>query len=173
MKDPYKKILLRHPELKTFLSDYDHIDIKTVSGNKSMREFLAGMMSYQPLWLIFLFKLRIIVVRILGLKKQEKLEDVPHVTIDNISFASGENVAFFITRAAKEDEYWVGETPEDKHLEAFVCVVREKIKNNQQQFHVITMVRYRHISGPIYFNLIRPFHHLVVYKMALAGVAGN
>ncbi|NQY75258.1 MAG: DUF2867 domain-containing protein [Candidatus Margulisbacteria bacterium] len=34
------------------------------------------------------------------------------------------------------------------------------------------MVSNIHWTGPIYFNLIRPIHHLVVTKMAKAGVRG-
>ncbi|WP_422698682.1 DUF2867 domain-containing protein [Desulfosarcina cetonica] len=30
-------------------------------------------------------------------------------------------------------------------------------------------MRYRNWTGPVYFNLIRPFHHLVVREMMKAG----
>jgi hypothetical protein len=32
------------------------------------------------------------------------------------------------------------------------------------------VVHYKHWTGPVYFNLIRPFHHLVVSRMARAGL---
>jgi len=35
---------------------------------------------------------------------------------------------------------------------------------------VVTVVRYHAWNGPVYFNMIRPFHHLVVGRMAAAGV---
>lgn len=35
----------------------------------------------------------------------------------------------------------------------------------------ITTVYYKHWTGPVYFNLIRPFHHLVVSRMAQYDVA--
>lgn len=31
--------------------------------------------------------------------------------------------------------------------------------------HVVTVVHYRNWKGPLYFNLIRPFHHLVLGGM--------
>ncbi len=78
---------------------------------------------------------------------------------------------FFIVHNAKEDIYWVAETPEDKHLNAYFGVVTVKLRNNLTRFHVFTSVKYIHWTGPVYFNFIRPFHHLVVLKMMKAGIA--
>ena len=71
---------------------------------------------------------------------------------------------------AKENVYWVAETPEDKHLKAYFGVVVEKLSDSITRFHVFTTVRYIHWTGPVYFNLIRPFHHLVVSSMMKAGI---
>ncbi len=38
------------------------------------------------------------------------------------------------------------------------------------RFYVITTVFYKHWTGPVYFNYIRPFHHLVVSQMAKYGL---
>ena len=38
------------------------------------------------------------------------------------------------------------------------------------RYYVVTAVNYKHWTGPVYFNLIRPFHHLVVSRMAKHGV---
>jgi hypothetical protein len=37
-------------------------------------------------------------------------------------------------------------------------------------YYPITIVFYKHWTGPVYFNLIRPFHHLVVARMARHGL---
>ena len=79
--------------------------------------------------------------------------------------------SFFTVRCAKEDVYWISETPDDKHLRAFFGVVKETSNNSMNRFHVITTVFYKHWTGPVYFNLIRPFHHLVVSRMARHGYA--
>ena len=73
-------------------------------------------------------------------------------------------------RDAKEDMYWVAETPEDKHLTAIFGVVAEKLSQNRRRFQVFTSVKYLHWTGPVYFNLIRPFHHMVVWRMMKAGI---
>ncbi|XXF76233.1 DUF2867 domain-containing protein [Myxococcaceae bacterium GXIMD 01537] len=39
------------------------------------------------------------------------------------------------------------------------------VKGQRRRFHVATIVRYRRWAGPVYFNVIRPFHHLVVRGM--------
>ena len=71
---------------------------------------------------------------------------------------------------AREEQYWVAEI-KDKHLKALLGVVVEPLPGQQQKrFHVLTVVYYRNWAGPVYFNAIRPFHHLVVESMALAGV---
>lgn len=60
----------------------------------------------------------------------------------------------------------------DKHLDGLLGVVLEPLPDQQQKlFHVLTVVYYRNWAGPVYFNVIRPFHHLVVGSMAIAGVS--
>ncbi|UCD31297.1 MAG: DUF2867 domain-containing protein [Desulfobacterales bacterium] len=43
--------------------------------------------------------------------------------------------------------------------------------NHENRFYVMTTVFYKHWTGQVYFNLIRPFHHLVVARMAKSGLA--
>ena len=49
-------------------------------------------------------------------------------------------------------------------------VVKEPVSNCTNHFYVITTVFYKHWTGPIYSNLIRPFHHLVVSRIAQYGL---
>jgi hypothetical protein len=104
------------------------------------------------------------------LVKHENPDILPFIRPEDISFTPGENASFFIVKIAKENVYWVSETPEDKHLKAFFGVVAEMKSDKTTRFHVFTSVKYIHWTGPIYFNIIRPFHHLVVYSMMRYGV---
>jgi hypothetical protein len=47
--------------------------------------------------------------------------------------------------------------------------VAEPLANDLIRYYIVTIVHYLHWTGPVYFNLIRPFHHLVVARMARAG----
>jgi len=154
-------------ELKPFLKDNDYIDIKTVTGNVSLREFIAGMMSYNPGWIRFLYKIRAGFVRILGMKQPELI--IPIYKAEDVPFETGEMLSFFTVASASEESYWAGGI-KDTHLDAFLIIVSEPITGRPGKYHVITVVRYNHWTGSVYFNVIRPFHHLVVSAMAKSAV---
>jgi len=128
------------------------------------------MLSYYPGWIVFLYRIRAILVKLLGLVKHPVPEALPKLGPQDVSFEMGEMVTFFTVRLAEEKHYWVGETPEDKHLSAYFGVVVEPLEDHRKRFYVATIVYYKHWTGPLYFNLIRPFHHLVVGRMMRAGV---
>jgi hypothetical protein len=160
-----------YKELDIYFDNMDHVDIKTIDGgNTSLREFISRMLSYHPWWITILYRLRKILVGLLGLVNHEKPNTSPMVTPENVSFTPGEFASIFIVQKAIEDNYWVVETPKDKHLKAYLGVVLENLGNSRTKFHVFTSVKYLHWSGPVYFNIIRPFHHLVVWRMMKAGV---
>lgn len=156
------------PALQPYLADADHIDVKIVESDATLREFLAGMFSYDPSWLKFLYRVRWGFVRLLGMKQEGIPQAVP-LRREDISMTPGEKAAFFTIDAAVEDEFWLAGATES-HLTAYLGVVREAgEKENQSRFHVVTIVHYHKWTGPVYFNVIRPFHHLVVAQMAQAG----
>jgi len=163
----------KYPELDICFQNINHIDIKTIEGSVSLRGFIAGMLSYHPWWIKMLFSIRKILVGLFGLVKHEEPDEILCLDPEKISFVPGDNVSFFITYKAKEDEYWAGMSPDDKHLSAYFGIVTETIDNNKTRFHVFTTVIYKHWTGPLYFNLIRPFHHFVVWRMMKAGVENN
>ena len=162
--------ILNFKELQQFFDESDFTDVKVVEGAVTLRAFIASMLSYYPWWIILLYRIRTLVVFILGLVKHEAPEELPNLSPEEVSFMPGERVTFFIVRKAKEDVYWFSETPEDKHLSAYFGIVVEPLNNDLNRFYVVTTLRYRHWTGPVYFNLIKPFHHLVVSQMARAGV---
>lgn len=159
------------PRFRKFFQNMDHTDIKTITADVSLRQFIAGMLAYHPWWMAILYGLREILVNLLGLVKHD-LPDRPAMQRgDAISFTPGDKALFFIVRKAEEDHYWVAESPPDKHLVAYLGVVAQRLNNGMTRFRVFTTVRYLHWTGPVYFNLIRPFHHLVVDRMVHAGAA--
>jgi hypothetical protein len=158
------------PDIAQLLKGSNYIDVKSVEGQTSLRRFIASMLSYYPGWILFLYRIRAILVKLLGLYRHPAPEALPELTSEDVSFVVGEAVTFFTVRMAKEKHYWVGETPEDKHLRAYFCVAVESLGDHGKRFHVVTIIHYKHWTGPVYFNLIRPFHHLVVGRMMRAGV---
>ena len=158
------------PQIAQLLKGSNYIDVKTIEGQTSLRQFIASMLSYYPGWIVFLYRIRTLLVKLLGLVEHPAPEALPRLVPQDVSFVVGETVTFFTVWSAEEQHYWVGETPEDKHLSAYFGVVVEPIEGNRKRFHVATIVYYKHWTGPVYFNLIRPFHHLVVGRMMRAGV---
>ncbi len=161
------------PEMAPLFERSDYVDIKTVEGHTQLREFIAAMLSYYPWWVVLLYRIRTFLVKILGLVEHEAPEALPDLQAENVSFVAGDEVTFFTVRLAKEERYWISETPEDKHLKAYFAVIVDPLAEDRKCFHVVTIVHYKHWTGPVYFNLIRPFHHLVVRQMMRAGVAAN
>ena len=157
-------------ELAKYFDNADFTDVKVFEGGTTLRKFIASMLSYYPWWIVLLYRVRQLIVVLLGLVKHEAPQALTNLQPGDVSFAEGENVTFFIVRSAKEDAYWFSETPEDKHLRAYFGVVVEPAGSSLNRFYVVTTVFYKHWTGPIYFNLIRPFHHLVVSRMARYGL---
>ena len=156
-----------HPMAKKLMVDADHIDIKVVEGKVTLREFLANMFSYMPLWLRGLYTIRKGFVRLLGMR-QEGMPQGMRIEPSKISFEKGGKAGFFEIIEAKEDEYYFSGARES-HLTAVLGVVPEPLEN-KTRFHVYTIVHYHRFTGPIYFNVIRPFHHFVVGAMIRNGV---
>ncbi len=179
LERPQKFVLhqiLRHvsssefSELEKYFKKADFTDIKVFEGETTLRKFIASMLSYYPWWIVLLYHVRKLLVKTLGLVKHETPEELPNLHPEDVSFNPGDNVTFFMVRRAKEELFWISETPDDKHLRAYFGVVKEPVDSSMSRFYVITTVLYKHWTGLVYFNLIRPFHHLVVSRMAKHGL---
>lgn len=154
------------PGLAALLSTADHVDVKQVDGRVTLREFIAGMFSYNPAWLRNLYRVRWGFVRLLGMKQQGILQAVK-MSPTAVPMTPGEKATFFTVKLAEDGRYWLAGIRES-HLTAYLGVVVEPLTTGSR-FHVLTIVHYHNWTGPVYFNVIRPFHHLVVGKMAQAG----
>jgi hypothetical protein len=168
----YEKMeyILKFEELKKYFEKADFTDVKVFEGHTTLRRFIASMLSYYPWWIVQLYRIRKLLVAVLGLVKHEDPTELPNLKAEEVSFTPGEKATFFIVRCAEEDRFWLSETPNDKHLKAYFGVVKEPVSNSVNRFYVFTTVYYKHWTGPVYFNFIRPFHHLVVSRMARYGL---
>jgi hypothetical protein len=90
----------------------------------------------------------------------------PRWTPEEVPVQAGQRASFFTVRKAVDGAVWAAEV-EERHLRAHLCVVAQG-----EQYRVVTIVHYKHWTGRLYFNAIRPFHHLVVSGMAHAGARG-
>lgn len=120
---------------------------QTVSPN----EVMAAFWTTRPAWLNFLFWLRDLLVRPFGLKtgedgSREKLEE---------ALKNGESYGFMSVVEQTPDETVVA--LDDKHLVAYMSIYIEG-----REIFASTVVKYHNKLGVVYFNLIRPFHTLVV-----------
>ncbi|SDL12282.1 Protein of unknown function [Maridesulfovibrio ferrireducens] len=167
MKDEMK-IVRSIPVLRELVDGADYVDSKAFMGACSMNDFLVRMITYQPAWLRMLYRVRGVVAKLMGLKHDVVAYDNKKEKLD---FAAGGKVDFFTSVDFKPDQYWVGEAS-DKHLNGYIGVVAEPLESGEVRFHSFTVVNFRHWTGPIYFNLIRPFHHIVVHCMGKYAAKG-
>lgn len=153
------------PEMNTYFESADHIDVKRAEGALSLREFVARMVSYQPSWVTMLYRIRWGFVRLLGMQ-QDGIPQAQRIAAADVPMRTGENSQFLIfdVIAAQEDRYWFAQATES-HLNATLGVICEALPNGRNRFSVVTLVHYNKWTGHVYFNTIRPFHHLVVGAM--------
>jgi hypothetical protein len=155
------------PQVAVLFQDADHVDVKSIESNVSLRQFVAGFFSYYPGWVEALYRVRWGFVRLLGMRQEgipARIEPLPEA----VPMSVGAPFSFFVVQAAAEDRYWVASASE-AHLTAHLAIVAEPVDAQRTRFYVATIVYYHNWAGPLYFNVIRPFHHLVVAAMLRAG----
>lgn len=149
----------------------DHADVVRVRGQVSLQAFLAGMFGRRPAWLRFLYWLRSGLAFLLGLGRETPPGEAD-LRPGDVPMAPGAAFGFLTVLSADKDRHWIA-MGEDRHLRAWLGVLTTPEPRGGNRFNVVTVVVYRHWIGPIYFNIIRPFHHLVVRRMAKAGLASR
>ncbi|MEM7799971.1 MAG: DUF2867 domain-containing protein [Chloroflexota bacterium] len=159
------------PEIQPFLKNADHIDVKEIDGEIDMRSFIANCFGYMPGWMRFLYRIRWVFVRLLGMT-QEGIPQPGTPDPEKVSFTPGEKQAFFTVQAAEENRFWLAGATEP-HLTANLGIVREPLSETRSRYYLLTIVHYHKWTGPLYFNVIRPFHHIAVNRMMVAGIAAR
>ena len=146
----------------------DRVHVKTFACGKSLRECLAAMLSYMPGWMRMLYRVRGVFVRLLG-NRQEEVPRQHDLGPRDVSFTPGDPAAFFTVAAGEEERFWAAEA-RDRMISGFLAVAMEPGEQGINRFHLLTMAKYHHFTGRIYFNIINPFHHFVVFCMARRAV---
>lgn len=154
------------PDLVPLFDGADYVDVKTIDSAKNLRQFIADFICYTPAWLRFLYKVRGILVRFLGMK-QEKM-DLKTVSAEDISFTPGSPFKAFTVVCGKEETHFAVAV-DDTHLQATLLIAAEPLGNDMNRLHIGTIVHHKHWTGPLYFTIILPFHHLVAWLMMRAG----
>jgi hypothetical protein len=149
------------------LSDANYHDDKTIVGDVNLREFIAQSLSYHPQWMRALYMIRAGFVRLLGMRQDQMA--TPHLRPQDIRFTPEQAQTFFTVSEGREDDYWIAYA-RDKHLTAHLMVSVARTDDGRNHFRATTIVHYHHWTGPVYFNVIRPFHHVVVASMLQAGI---
>ena len=163
------QVISQIAEIDALLQKADHVDVKTFRGRATMRGFIAAMFSYYPAWLKGLYGIRGVFVRLLGMK-QEGIPMAVSLSAADVPMTADSYATFFKVKAAEDESFWLA-SANDSHLDAYLGVVVEGDDiSAERSFHLVTIVHYKHWTGPVYFNVIRPFHHLVVRAMGNAGL---
>ena len=152
------------PELDDLLPIVDVIDVKTARGAVSLREFTAGALGHGPLWIKALFGVRIPLAW--ALRLETAVPDSFRLRPETVSFTPGDPASFFSVVRGEEDHYLLLKVS-DNHLVAWLAIITDN--GQPAEFKVVTLVKYLRPVGRFYYNLIRPFHHLVLLGMCRAG----
>ena len=155
------------PEIDDLLPVVDVVDVKTVRGAVSLREFTAGALGYSPLWIKGLFAVRMVVAQVLRLETTG-VPNSRRLRPETVSFTPGDPASFFTVERGAEDHYLLLKVT-DNHLIAYLAIITDNAQP-VSEFKVVTLVQYLRSAGRFYYKLIEPFHHLVVRSMAQAGV---
>ncbi|MEZ5359755.1 MAG: DUF2867 domain-containing protein [Candidatus Zixiibacteriota bacterium] len=155
--------------LRQFLSKYNHADCVTVEGQGSLEEFIDRSFA-MPRWVMWLFHIRKILAVILRLRHDEFFQDGYNQAPQEIPKQINRTIGPFIVRAYEPDSYYVLESGEDRHLEANLIYAKESKCEGNSRFHILTIVRYKHWTGRLYFAIVLPFHYLIIHQMSRQGL---
>lgn len=153
-----KPAIERAPEIAALAAGADFVDLRGVRGEVAFTDLLMGILTYQPAWIAFLFRCRSVLAWLLGL--EDAGTSTPPFTAEQVMHV-GEAVDFFKVFSAAEEHHWIG-VASDKHLNAYLTLWAESSPDGTKRYWTSTIVHYKHWTGPVYFNIIRPFHHLIV-----------
>ncbi|MCJ2164212.1 MULTISPECIES: DUF2867 domain-containing protein [unclassified Pseudodesulfovibrio] len=150
-------------EIVKAIGKIDYYHVKTVESPATLREFVTNCLAYMPGWMRFLYRVREYFVLMLGTRQDEIPRQLP-MSPQDLSFTPGDPGSFFTVLAGKENLYWLGEAKDDM-IAGCLGMVCEPTQHGTNRFHVVTTATYLRWTARIYFNVIRPFHHLVIHCM--------
>ncbi|MGV9770481.1 alpha/beta fold hydrolase [Streptosporangium sp. NPDC003464] len=155
------------PALRSLLDDADFVDVQSVEGEVTLREFVAHSIGWEPGWLRALYLARRVFARLLRLAHRDVVPGSDLAPAE-IPFTPGRKIGFFTVVEGVEDRYLLLEAT-DSHLAAYLAILAETAGPGRRRFRMVTVVKHLHWTGPLYFAVIRPFHYMVVRGMGRAG----
>lgn len=160
---PDLQVLLRGAHVVTVVSDEAEV---------ALEDFLQGMFAYRPALIRRLYRLRALIVRLIGIR-QPPLPPMEEWLPPEIPMLACGNIWFFSVSLARPEVCWIGCCPEERHLTAFLGVVVEPLAGVRKRFHFVTIVHFKHWTGRLYFLLIRPFNWFFTRRLLQAGIAAR
>ena len=149
-----------------FSSEYDFSDSfvgSNMNSSKrySIEEITKLFFETSPKWIDHLFEVRNKVVKIFGLK----VSDVPNKEelLKNTKFVINEEIGLFKIFDKSNNEIILGQN--DKHLNFKISILSNIRTDDKQLITISTLVYFNKWYGKLYFQLIRPFHKLIVPLM--------
>jgi hypothetical protein len=135
--------------------DYlDSFNIMPKKKGVNLEQVVKAFFLTTPSWIIKLLELRHFLVRSIGLKTCSYKD-----TKYKFPLIEGDSIGLFKVFEIHEKEILLGE--DDSHLDFRVSI---KIEPNQS-VEVKTIVQFNSLFGKVYFNLIKPFHIIIVRSM--------
>lgn len=148
--------------LENYDMKFDYVDsysIKLDRGDVQSWEPIAAFFYSSPKWFNYLFRLRNVIAKKLGLKVgMANLEKI------NLPFNIGDRFGLFELYELNQGEAVLGEN--DFHLDFRLSF---KIDENHI-LHATTAIVFNNIFGKIYLAMIKPFHKFIV-KLSLKKMA--
>ncbi len=126
-------------------ADYKDCFLKKIINRPyiSVKELFDLMFIQYPKWVLWLLKLRDLMVKPLGLKTNKSFE----------SMIIEQN----------DDEIIIG--TKDKHLTFYISLFCSDTEDKEQTISITTLVKYKNILGKIYFAAIWLFHTIIVHYL--------
>ena len=160
---PDNSLLNNNPQkydyIDSFQSEINDPNNKIVSSDVGKAFFSSA-----PKWVEALMTLRNKIVSVFGLKISNKISNRQQ-QLDDFKCEKGEQLGLFKVFEKNNNEVILGEN--DKHLDFRVSLFIENIGTHQEKkmITISTTVMFHNWFGKAYFQLIRPFHRLIVPKM--------
>nr|WP_246350750.1 DUF2867 domain-containing protein [Deinobacterium chartae] len=137
----------------------DHIDAHAIESDLELEVFLAGLFAYNPAWVTFLYRVRVVFLGLLG----QRTGLPARWTDSRVPMKPGERLSFFTVEDAGRD-FWIAQGRE-AHLTARLAVVQEPGQRRTYRYRLVTVVHLHNLTGRIYLRMILPFHHRIVTLM--------
>jgi hypothetical protein len=159
-----------HADLQVLLQGADYVGVTSADAEVRLEEFLGAMFAYRPVLIRRLYRLRGLFVRLIGIR-QPPLPPMEEWLPSEVPMLACGNIWFFSVSLTKPEAYWIGCCPHERHLTAYLGVVREPLGADRSRFHFVTIVHFKHWTGRLYFLLIRPINWFFARRLLRAGIA--